>query len=108
VPADAGRAVPVLYSLGNAAFGTVSRFFPAQPPYGPVAVADVGPHRVARLDLRLIHVDNRVVRYRPRPADGPEAAAFLRSLYDPTIPGPAAARERRAAADSVRARRLDA
>jgi poly-gamma-glutamate capsule biosynthesis protein CapA/YwtB (metallophosphatase superfamily) len=79
--------VPVLYSLGNAAFGTLGRFGEDQPPYGLVAVADVRPHRVVGLDLHLIHVDNRVVRYQPRPADGPEASAFLGSLYDPSIPG---------------------
>ena len=73
--------VPVLYSLGNAAFGTRGRFGSDAPPYGLVAVADLDRHRVAGLDLRLVEVDNTVVGYQPRPATGPEAEAFLAGLW---------------------------
>jgi len=72
--------VPVLYSLGNAAFGTRGRFGSDLPPYGLIAVVEVEARRVVGLDLRLIEVDNTVVRYQPRPATGTGAEAFLAAL----------------------------
>jgi poly-gamma-glutamate capsule biosynthesis protein CapA/YwtB (metallophosphatase superfamily) len=108
-PVVAVDGVPVLYSLGNAAFGTLSRHFPVQPPYGLVAVVDAEAHRVAGLDLRLIEVDNRVVGFQPRPAEGPAASAFLSSLYTPVFP-PCGRRGRtdRSPGRVAGARRLDA
>lgn len=79
-PLEHVDGVPVLYSLGNAAFGTRGRFGSDVPPYGLVAVADLDRRRVAGLDLRLVEVDNAVVGYQPRPATGPEAEAFLAGL----------------------------
>lgn len=79
-PLEHVGGVPVLYSLGNGAFGTRGRFGSESPAYGLVVLADVEPHRVAGLDLRLIEVDNTVVGYQPRPAAGPEAEAFLAGL----------------------------
>jgi poly-gamma-glutamate capsule biosynthesis protein CapA/YwtB (metallophosphatase superfamily) len=72
--------VPVLYSLGNAAFGTRGRFGPGLPAYGVIAVVDVDEHHVESVDLRLIEVDNTVVGYQPRPATGPAADAYLAAL----------------------------
>lgn len=83
-PLELVAEVPVLYSLGNAAFGTVGRFGAEHPPYGLVALVDVERHRVVGVHLRLIHVDNTVVGYRPIPADDPAGRAFLGTL------GPAA------------------
>lgn len=75
--------VPVVYSLGNAAFGTPGRYHSGRPPYGLIAIADVEPRRVTGLELRLIHVDNAMVNFQPQPAAGAQAEAYLRSLYDP-------------------------
>jgi poly-gamma-glutamate capsule biosynthesis protein CapA/YwtB (metallophosphatase superfamily) len=80
-PLEYVDGVPVLYSLGNAAFGTRGRFGSEVPPYGLVAVAEVEPHRVVGLDLRLIEVDNTRVDYQPRPATGTDAEAFLAALH---------------------------
>jgi poly-gamma-glutamate synthesis protein (capsule biosynthesis protein) len=79
-PVEHVDGVPVLYSLGNAAFGTRGRFGSGVPAYGLVALADLERHRVVGLDLRLIEVDNTRVGYQPRPATGPEAEAFLAGL----------------------------
>lgn len=75
--------VPVVYSLGNAAFGTPGRYHSGRPPYGLIAIANVEPRRVTGLELRLIHVDNAMVNFQPKPAADAEAQAFLRTLYDP-------------------------
>ena len=73
---------PVLYSLGNAAFGTIGRFHDDRPPYGVVALVEMDRQRVVDVDLRLIKVDNRVVGYQPQPADAPADRAFLQTLYE--------------------------
>jgi poly-gamma-glutamate capsule biosynthesis protein CapA/YwtB (metallophosphatase superfamily) len=75
-PVEDVAGVPVLYSLGNGAFGTRGRFGSEHPAYGLVALVDVRAGGVSRLDLRLVEVDNTVVGYRPRPAAGPAAEAF--------------------------------
>lgn len=72
--------VPVIYSLGNAAFGTPGRYHSGRPPYGLIAAVDVEPHRVTDIDLRLIHIDNSVVDYQPVPAKDAAAVEFLRGL----------------------------
>jgi poly-gamma-glutamate capsule biosynthesis protein CapA/YwtB (metallophosphatase superfamily) len=78
------HGVPVLYSLGNGAFGSPGRFHSGRPPYGVVAIADVARHRVIGLDLRLINVDNAAVGYRPTPAADDRAALYLQSLVKPS------------------------
>ena len=79
-PVEMRNGVPVLYSLGNAAFGTKGRFGGVHPPYGLVAVVDVEPHRVLQLTLHPILVDNTVVNYQPRPSDDLAARRFVESL----------------------------
>ena len=74
------NGVPVLYSLGNAAFGTKGRFGDSHPPYGLVAVVDVEPHKVVQLELHAILVDNTVVNYQPRPSNDPPGRRFVESL----------------------------
>ena len=75
--------VPVVYSLGNAAFGTPGRYHDGRPPYGLIAIAEVERHRVTGLELHLIQVNNAIVNYQPQPAFDAEARAYLRTLYDP-------------------------
>lgn len=75
--------VPVAYSLGNAAFGTPGRYHSGRPPYGLIVVADVERHRVTGLELRLVHVNNAIVNFRPQPIDDDDAQAYLKKLYEP-------------------------
>jgi poly-gamma-glutamate capsule biosynthesis protein CapA/YwtB (metallophosphatase superfamily) len=78
---DLSGGAPVLYSLGNAAFGTIGRFHGDRPPYGVVAVVELDRQRVVDVDLRLINVDNTVVAYQPQPAGEPADRAFPQTLY---------------------------
>ena len=81
-PVDLSGGAPVLYSLGNAAFGTIGRFHADRPPYGVVALVEMDRRHVVDVELRLIKVDNTVVRYQPQPADAPADRAFLQTLYE--------------------------
>jgi poly-gamma-glutamate capsule biosynthesis protein CapA/YwtB (metallophosphatase superfamily) len=80
-PLEHVDGVPLLYSLGNAVFGTRARFGSSVPPYGLVVLPELERHCVAGLGLRLIEVDNAVVGYQPRPAGGADAEAFLAALH---------------------------
>jgi poly-gamma-glutamate capsule biosynthesis protein CapA/YwtB (metallophosphatase superfamily) len=78
---------PVLYSLGNAAYGMPGRFarFGAAP-YGLVAVAEVEPDRgVTALAVALIDADVERTDFTPRPAEGAEADALLDDLLAPRL-----------------------
>lgn len=91
-PVRVVNGVPVLFSLGNAAFGTPGRYHSGRPPYGVVAVVTAERHRILALDLHLIHVDNAEVDFQPTPADGPVAQAYLQELLaglPPSIRGTA-------------------
>jgi poly-gamma-glutamate capsule biosynthesis protein CapA/YwtB (metallophosphatase superfamily) len=77
------NGVPVLYSLGNGAFGSPGRRTgPAAS--GLVAVVDAEPHRVVDLHLTLLDADNVALDYQPRPAAGAAADTASRPLYDAT------------------------
>jgi poly-gamma-glutamate synthesis protein (capsule biosynthesis protein) len=83
---------PVAYSLGNAVLGTPGRFHSGRPPFGLVAMFELDGPRLVSCALRLLDVDNARVCFRPEPARGAEATAFLRALVDPCLPatdGPA-------------------
>ena len=84
--ADVVNGVPVLFSLGNAAFGTRGRFGDTHPPYGLVAVVDVEAHRVVRIELHAILVDNSLVSYQPRP-DTEAGGRFAEELLDERLRG---------------------
>ena len=73
---------PVIYSLGNGAFGTRGRFAAYdRTPYGLVALAEfVAPGRLAALELHVIDVDNRRTVFQPAPVPGELAIPFLRGL----------------------------
>lgn len=83
-PVDVAAAAPVLYSLGNAAFGTAGRFAVKDcRPYGLVALVDVDDSGPVGIELRLLAVDNRALGYRPVAATDDAADAFLATLLDP-------------------------
>jgi poly-gamma-glutamate capsule biosynthesis protein CapA/YwtB (metallophosphatase superfamily) len=73
---------PVLYSLGNGAFGTYGGFAQLrQAPYGLVALVEIEPPgRLSALELHPIDVDNRASGFQPAPVQGEAAIPFLRSL----------------------------
>jgi len=82
---DCAGPCPVLFSLGNAAFGSTGRFaqFDA-PPYGLLATVELDDSgAVAAIEARLLLVDNRIVNYRTRLVDGDESRRALRALLEP-------------------------
>lgn len=106
------RGVPILYSLGNFAFGTPGRFRKVDPrmAYGWVADIAIEGGRVARLALTPIEVDNQKVHFQPRRAAEGRLAEWLgfvnepfgtrmeivagKAVLDLASPAPAAARRR--------------
>jgi poly-gamma-glutamate capsule biosynthesis protein CapA/YwtB (metallophosphatase superfamily) len=81
-PVELVEGTPVLYGLGNAAYGMRGRFARhGAPPYGLVATAEVAPGRgTVALEVTLIDADVERTGYRPAPAEGDEARALLASL----------------------------
>lgn len=71
--------VPVLYGLGNAAFGSRGRF-EGDDGLGLVARVVVAGGAVRRIELIAITTDNHRVRYQPRPVDEATASALLERL----------------------------
>lgn len=71
------RGKPIVYSLGNYAFGT-----PGQESlrYGLVARLWVRDKRLQRLELVPLLIQNRIVNYKPEPLVGHEARKMLRKL----------------------------
>ncbi len=88
-----GEGAPVLFSLGNGAYGSGGRFTSrGAPPYGLVATVEVDGGAIVAIELRPILTDNKVVEFRPRPAADEDGMAFLHSLLEPdaswgAIPG---------------------
>jgi poly-gamma-glutamate capsule biosynthesis protein CapA/YwtB (metallophosphatase superfamily) len=77
---DIVEGMPVVYSMGNFAFGTGGRFTPQAPGYGLVVRSSFGPRGLHGIELSCILTDNDVVRFQPRPCDQEQARAVVRSL----------------------------
>lgn len=83
-PVQLGGGAPVLYSLGNGAYGSFGRFARRRAaPYGLVATVEVDAGALTAIELRPILTDNKLVHFRPRPAAGEDGMGFLRSLLEP-------------------------
>ncbi len=95
------QGVPVLFSLGNAAFGTPGRYHSGRPPYGLVAMVTAESHRVVSLDLHLIHVDNAQVNFQPRPATDGDARVQLEGMLSGLPPSVALSLDRHRAVARV-------
>lgn len=82
---DLSERCPVLFSLGNGTFGTRGRFEKkGSPPYGLLARVEIdGARSISGIEIRLLHVDNYEVGYRPVPADDAAAGEFVWSLVSP-------------------------
>ena len=72
--------MPVLYSLGNLAFGTPGRFEAGAEGYGLIARTGFGPN--GRMDIRLdcIVTDNEIVEFQPEPCAAAEARRLFSQL----------------------------
>lgn len=66
-PVELINGMPVLYSLGNFAFGSPGRFTKKRPGYGLVAETILDHRGFSSVQLTCIVTDNRVVKFQPRP-----------------------------------------
>ncbi len=73
--------MPVLYSLGNLAFGTPGRFAPGDG-YGVIATTRFGPSGAIKISLSCIVTDNDVVAYQPERCSTAEALRLYERLGD--------------------------
>lgn len=76
--------VPVLYGLGNGAYGALGRFEAQRAPAcGLIAIVEINKHaQIRKLELHLIRVDNRRTDFRLEVARGEAAQVFLKTLVD--------------------------
>jgi poly-gamma-glutamate synthesis protein (capsule biosynthesis protein) len=73
--------VPVCFSLGNGPLGTPGRFHSGRPPYGLVVSIDLDSRAVPRtISVVPISVDNALVGFQPRVAEGVEVDRLLRRI----------------------------
>ncbi|MCO4770223.1 MAG: CapA family protein [Deltaproteobacteria bacterium] len=79
--------VPVLWSLGNFAFGTPGRWDEAFPGYGLVATTVFEGGGLERVELHCIVTDNDVVAFQPIPCEEAEAVSVLEALGDVQVEG---------------------
>jgi poly-gamma-glutamate capsule biosynthesis protein CapA/YwtB (metallophosphatase superfamily) len=77
---DVVDGMPVLYSIGNFAFGTEGRFTARAPGYGLVVRTSFGSEGLHAIQLRCILTDNDVVSFQPRPCDEASAESLIRGL----------------------------
>ncbi len=74
------KGKPILYSLGNFTFGTSGRFPKGEQGYGMVARYRLCDGRIERVEVDLIGVNNKLVRYRPSVIGADEAVPVLEAL----------------------------
>jgi poly-gamma-glutamate capsule biosynthesis protein CapA/YwtB (metallophosphatase superfamily) len=71
------RGKPILYSLGNFVFNTPGRDWFR---YGMVARLLIENKKIDRIELLPIITQNRIVKFRPRPATGRKLTKFFKKL----------------------------
>jgi hypothetical protein len=69
-----------VYSIGNFAFGTPSRWKEEYPGVGLVVTTVLGPAGLRELRVECIQTDNAVVAFQPRPCEPIIARPLLESL----------------------------
>ncbi len=72
--------MPVIYSLGNFAFGSPGRYSERFPGYGMVARTLLGADGFHSIELTCIETDNDIVNYQPRPCTEAQAQGLMRRL----------------------------
>ena len=79
-PIDVYKGVPILYSLGNFAFGSYSK----RTPYGLMAIAEFDEGgKCTMLEVYPLHTDNTKVAFSPRPVNGLEG----QKVFEPLVKG---------------------
>jgi poly-gamma-glutamate capsule biosynthesis protein CapA/YwtB (metallophosphatase superfamily) len=81
-PVEFVCGVPIVYSLGNLAFGTPGRFSPEAPGFGVVLTTEVGRDGFQVLEAHCIQTDNARVRFQPRQCEEPESRPVLSAFLD--------------------------
>jgi poly-gamma-glutamate capsule biosynthesis protein CapA/YwtB (metallophosphatase superfamily) len=76
-PVALHRGRPVVYSLGNYAFGTIGR---ASMRYGMAASLLLSKGKLARLEFIPLLTQNRIVNYQPRVPSGRDLDKFFKSF----------------------------
>jgi poly-gamma-glutamate synthesis protein (capsule biosynthesis protein) len=85
-PISIHKGVPILYSLGNFAFGSYSK----KAPYGLMAIAEFDESsRCTMLEVYPLNTDNHQVAFSPRPVTGPEGKKVFDSLSEGIEPSQA-------------------
>jgi poly-gamma-glutamate synthesis protein (capsule biosynthesis protein) len=74
------RGMPVLYSLGNFAFGSPGSYSRSAPGFGLVARTAFGQDGLRSVELTCIAIDNEVVNYQTRPCTTSQTQALMRRL----------------------------
>ncbi len=74
------KGKPIVYSLGNFTFGTGGRFEKGKQGYGFVARYVICDGELASIELDLIGVNNRLVKYQPTIIDEAEARTVMPEL----------------------------
>jgi poly-gamma-glutamate capsule biosynthesis protein CapA/YwtB (metallophosphatase superfamily) len=82
-PIATHRGKPIIYSLGNYAFGTPGREWLR---HGLVARFILEDKRIARVEFIPLLVQNRIIEFKPEPLAGKEAVAFLTKLAGDSLP----------------------
>jgi poly-gamma-glutamate capsule biosynthesis protein CapA/YwtB (metallophosphatase superfamily) len=85
-PVEIYRGTPILYSLGNFAFGSYSK----RTPYGLMAIAEFDESgRCTYLEVYPLHTDNSKVVFSPRPVTGLEGQSIFDRLVKAIDPSEA-------------------
>ncbi len=80
-PAETVHGMPVLYSIGNCAFGSFGRFAKrGVPGHGLVVRTRFAGHGLAGIELTPIVTDNKVVHFQPRRCDPATTAEVFAGL----------------------------
>jgi hypothetical protein len=85
-PVDVVDGMPVLYSIGNFAFGSTGRFNSNFPGYGLVVRTAFGSDGLAAIELTCIVTDPKLVGFQPRPCLESETALALDGLGPHVVP----------------------
>ncbi|MBA3528533.1 MAG: CapA family protein [Propionibacteriaceae bacterium] len=74
------QGMPVLYSIGNFAFGSAGQYTDGIPGVGLIVQAGFGGDGLRSLRLQCIVTDNEIVQFQPRPCDQTLASTVLGGL----------------------------
>ena len=79
-PVEIVRGTPILYSLGNFAFGSPGSYSRSVPGYSLVARTAFGQDGLQSVELTCIVTDNEIVNYQTRPCSASQSQALMGRL----------------------------